>query len=194
MWVHGDPVEDAQVEDGQVKGKRGQQTVDFVTALSPAECVERLDRAYVMPSKGLGASLVSARQVTTVESGGTFVVERRFAGGLYPIRLTGHLDENPDGKGTWVHGALTHDAYNQVLVEGMVVFLTFFLLTVLLFLRLKTRAFIISGPTLILLLTLASARWRVLWRYAEDTPRWLRQRLYLTPEQVKPARPSVRRY
>ena len=182
--------DDRQVPNGQ-KEKQVRQAFDFTTALSVAECTERLQRSYVMPSKGLGPALASARQIATVEASGSFEIERRFAGGLYPIRLVGNLDRNPDGSGAWVHGALTHDAHNQVLIEGMIVFLTFFLMTALLFLRLKTRAFIVSGPILLMWLALASVRWRMLRRYAEDFPRWLRQRLYLTADQIRPQRPRT---
>lgn len=174
------------VIDDEQKAKQPHKTVDFVTALSRGACEERLSRPHTLASGGLGGLLAPAEQTVDLQPGGLFIIERRYGGALVPIRFTGNLDDAPHSDGTWVHGALTHDTRNQVMIEGMIVFLTFFLLTALLFLRLKTRAFIISGPALILLLTLASIRWRMLRRYADDTTRWLRHRLYVTREQAKP--------
>lgn len=170
--------------ESSIKRKSPRHTADFVTALGPQACHERLARADASPLSGVGTWLTPVTQHTQVTRDGQFTVERTFAGGLSPIRFVGHLDPDESG-GTWVHGAITHDTGNQVLVEGLIVFLVFFLVTVLLFLRLRALAFAVSLPVLILLLTVFSARWRTLRRAADDIARWLRQRLYLTDEQVR---------
>ncbi len=167
-----------------IKRKSPRHVADFVTALGPEACRERLSRADAAPLSGVGTGLTPVAQHTQVARDGQFTVERTFAGGLHPIRFVGHLD--PDGSGgTWVHGAITHDTANQVLVEGLIVFLLFFLITVVLFLRLRVLAFAVSLPVLIMLLVVFSARWRTLRRATDDIARWLRQRLYLTDEQVR---------
>jgi hypothetical protein len=115
-----------------------------------------------------------------------FIIERTFPAAIRPIRLTGALDPDPeDGGGTWVHGAITHDTENQVLVEGLLVFVAFFLLTMIFFLRLKTRGFMISIPALLMMLTIFSLRWRALRYATRDLALFLRRRLYLTADQVK---------
>ena len=166
------------------KRKSPRHVADFITALGPDACHERLARADASPLSGVGTWFVPIAQHTLVTRDGQFTVERTFAGALHPIRFVGHLDSDPGG-GTWVHGAVTHDTANQVLVEGLIVFLLFFLITALLFLRLRTMAFAVSLPLLLGLLVLFSVRWRTLRRATDDIARWLRQRLYLTEEQVK---------
>jgi len=170
--------------ESSAKRKSPRHRVDFVTALEPQACCDRLARADASPLSGVGARLTSIAQHTQVTRDGLFTIERTFAGGLSPIRFVGHLDPHPKG-GTWVHGAITHDTANQVLIEGLIVFLVFFLVTVLLFLRLRALAFAVSVPLLIALLVVLSARWRTLRRATEDIASWLRQRLYLTDEQVR---------
>lgn len=170
--------------DTGIKRKSTRHMADFVTALGPEACRERLARADASPLSGVGTWLTPVAQHTQVTRDGQFTVERTFAGGLYPIRFVGHLDPDESG-GTWVHGAITHDTANQVLVEGVIVFLVFFLVTVLLFLRLRVLAFAVSLPVLLMLLVVFSARWQTLRRATDDIARWLRQRLYLTDEQVR---------
>lgn len=161
--------------------------VDFTTALTPQGCRERLERADSRVG-GVGGLLAPIAQGIAFEDERTFTLERRFPLALQPIRLKGHLDPTDKGGGTWVHGAITHDTYNQVLIEGLVVFLLVFLLTALFYLRLRARALVISGPLLALLLLMLSLRWQALRRATEDVGRWLRRRLYVTPEQVRPGR------
>jgi hypothetical protein len=156
--------------------------VNFTTALPPSDCQDRLERSDLRLAS---SSLAPITQRVKVDDGGTFVVERSFPLALHPIRLVGHLDPDADGEGTWVHGAITHDTANQVLIEGLVIFITFFLFTALFYLRLRTRSLIITGPMLVLMLALISLRWRALRRATEDVARWLRQRLYLTAGQVR---------
>lgn len=156
---------------------------DFVTALPLEACRDRLLRADGMVVSD-GTRLTPVRQRVTVERDGSFVVERVFTGALRPICFHGCLDPHDSG-GTWVHGAITGDAYNQVLIEGLIVFLVAFLITAALFLRVGVRAFAVTLPLLLIALSVASLRWRALHRAAEDVPRWLRQRLYLTAEQVR---------
>lgn len=158
-------------------------TVDFVTALPVQDCVTRLERLVFLPPSGLGGTLAPVRQQTMIHDTNAFTVERWYPGAIYPIRLVGHLDRTPEG--THVHGSITHDAANQVLIEGLVVFLTVFLITALLFLRLRARVLVISVPLLLALLTLASIRWRALRAAAEDLTPWLRHKLYVTPQQLK---------
>ncbi|MEB2288036.1 MAG: hypothetical protein OZ934_08000 [Anaerolineae bacterium] len=170
--------------EGSVKRKAPRHMADFVTALEPEACRDRLARADASPGTGVGTKLTPIAQHTQVARDGQFAVERTFAGGLHPIRFVGHLDPDESG-GTWVHGAITHDTANQVLIEGLIAFLVFFLGTVLLFLRLRALAFAVSIPMLFLLLVMLSARWRTLRRATDDIARWLRQRLYLTDGQVR---------
>ncbi len=167
------------------KRKPAYYTVDFVTALPPDACGERLERGVALPVRGVGSSLAPLTQRALLVENNTFVIERIFPGAIHPIRLVGHLDPDHDAGGTWVHGAITHDTTNQVLIEGLIIFVTFFLLTVLLFLRLKARVFVISVPALVVMLVVFSLRWRVLRRGTEDMSHWLRRRLYLTPDQVR---------
>ena len=170
------------------KRKQPEYVVDFVTALPVAECVERLDRQVALPPTGLQGWLAPLEQTTHIEPGGRFVVERTYPGAIHPIRLVGHLDPDEDTPGTWVHGAITHDTYNQVLVEGLIIFATFFLLAVLFYLRLRTRGVLLALPLLILTLSIFALRWRQLRRATIDTARWVRRRLYLTTEQVRAGR------
>jgi len=169
------------------KPKRAQPAfyrVDFTTALPPQECRERLERADGRVA-GVGGPLAPIHQVIAFEDERSFTLERRFPLALQPIRLVGHLDDDDADGGTRVHGGITHDTYNQVLIEGLVVFLLVFLLTALFYLRLRARSLVLSGPLLVLLLMLLSLRWRALRRATEDVGRWLRRRLYVTPEQAR---------
>jgi hypothetical protein len=131
-----------------------------------------------------GNRLAPITQRALVEGNDQFTVERSFPLALYPIQLKGCLDPHEKG-GTWVHGAITQDAENQVLVEGLIVFVVFFLLTALLFFRLRVRVFVISVPLLLVTLYMMSLRWRALRAATEELVRWLRRRLYLTAEQVR---------
>lgn len=160
-------------------------TVDFVTALPVTQCRERLERDDTPSYRGPGSSLAPMVQRAIVQGNGAFTVERTYPGALYPIRFTGRLDDNEAGEGTWVHGAITHDAENQVLIEGLIVFLLFFLITALLFLRLRARSLVISLPLILLVLVVFSLRWRALRESTRDLAVWVRRRLYLTAEQVK---------
>ncbi|GIV82252.1 MAG: hypothetical protein KatS3mg051_1606 [Anaerolineae bacterium] len=168
---------------GSKRKKSPRYVADFVTALSPDACRERLLRADGT-SVSSSTRLTPVRQRVHVERDGSFVVERVFAGALRPICFHGCLDAHDSG-GTWVHGAITDDATNQVLIEGLIVFLGVFLITAALFLRLGGRAFAVTLPLLLIALSVGSLRWRTLQRVTEDVPRWLRQRLYLTVEQVR---------
>lgn len=170
----------------KVKRKSPHYTADFVTALPLADCIKRLERdTLFVPRRGLGAQLAPIRQEVILLPNRTFTVERYFPGALYPIRFEGNLDDDDASHGTWVHGGITQDAANQVLIEGLIVFAVFFLMTVLFFLRLKTGAFVFTLPVFLMTLTLFSVRWRAL-RYATmDLTRWLRGKLYVLPEQVK---------
>ncbi|MBN1681261.1 MAG: hypothetical protein JW966_13320 [Anaerolineae bacterium] len=156
-------------------------TVDFETALPLADCTRRLERDAPPPDSSRWAPLT---QHILIRRDGTFILERRFPWALYPIRLVGHLDPVKDSDGTWVHGAITHDTVNQVMIEGLIVFLLFFLATALLFLRLKTRGLVITVPLLLVMLSLFSLRWRALRAATENAGRWLRRRLYVTQEQL----------
>lgn len=166
------------------KRKNPEYAVDFVTALPVQDCLERLERSAVAPSQGWGGALAPFRQETVLGDNRTFTVERRFAGGLRPITFTGSLDPDDSG-GTWVHGAITQDTENQVLLEGLAVFVVLFLLAVLLFVALKTRGLLILGPLFLLALAIFSVRWRALHAATLDLARWVRRKLYVTPEQVK---------
>jgi hypothetical protein len=170
---------------GKPKRKPSYYTFDFVTALSIAECRERLQRGIASPPKGAGSSLAPITQRVFVLANNQFRIERAFPGAIHPIRLSGSLDPAPDGDGTWAHGAITHDTENQVLIEGLIAFVGFFLLTALLFVRLRVESLIISLPMLLLMLGVMSLRWRALRMATEDMARWVRRRLYLTPEQVR---------
>jgi hypothetical protein len=161
--------------------------VDFVTALPRHECVERLQRAVVLRNHGPGGQLAPMQQRTILHAGGVFEIERSFPGGLHPIRLRGQLEDDVSSPGTWVQGAITHDSYNQVLVEGLIIFMLFFLMTALLFLRLKARSLGVSLPLLLLTLALFSVRWRALRAATDDLTRWLRRRLYVTADQINRA-------
>jgi hypothetical protein len=99
-----------------------------------------------------------------------FTVERSFRFALYPIQLKGCLDPHEKG-GTWVHGTITQDTENQVLIEGLIVFALFFLVTALFYLRLRSRGFMISVPLLLLTLYMMSLRWRALRTTTEDLAR-----------------------
>lgn len=171
--------------DDKLKRKPAYYVIDFVTALPLEACRDRLERGVALPLQGVGSSLAPLTQRTLLRANNSFIVERVFPGAIHPIRLVGHLDPDQASDGTWVHGAITHDTYNQVLIEGLIVFVTFFLLTALLFLRLKARVFVISLPALTVMLIVFSMRWRTLRRATEDMSHWLRRRLYLTSEQVQ---------
>lgn len=163
--------------------KSPRYVADFCTALPPDACRDRLIRADGMALRGSGTRFTPVVQRVSVTRDGEFTIERTFPGALHPIRFIGHLDAQEGG--TWVHGALTHDTYNQVLIEGLAIFLVVFLSTAVLFLRVQGRAFLVTLPLLIALLGACSMRWRTLRWATEDVPRWLRQRLYLTAEQVR---------
>lgn len=169
----------------KTKQKPAYHTIDFITALPKDECVSRLEQRVVLPAKGFGESLAPMRQDILFSSSNEFVIERSFPGAIVPIRLIGYLDENENNQGTWVHGTITHDPDNQILIEGLIVFLLFFLMTALLFLRLKLRGLVITAPMLILLLFVFSARWRALRASTLDLTRWVRRKLYVTKAQVK---------
>ena len=163
------------------KPKPAHYTIDFVTALPLDQCRDRLERDVFTPQKN---QLTPITQRVQLEGNDQFTIERECPFALYPIQLKGCLDPHDTG-GTWVHGAITQDTENQVLIEGLIIFATAFLLTMLLFLRLKTRAFVITVPMLLLALYVRSLRWRAIRATTEDLTRWLRRRLYLTAEQVK---------
>lgn len=167
----------------ELKRKNPEYAVEFVTALPVRDCIERLERASAPPNRGLGGALAPLRQEMLLGDNRTFVVERHFAGALHPIRFAGSLDPDDSG-GTWVHGAITHDTANQVLLEGLGVFLLFFVLAVGLFVVLKTRGLLLLSPLILLVLVLCSIRWRALHAATLDLVRWVRRRLYVTPEQL----------
>jgi hypothetical protein len=125
------------------------------------------------------------RERVTITSSRTFVLERFYPGAIQPIRLEGNLDEVERGRGTWVHGGVIRDVSNQVMLEGLLIFIVFFLLTVLLFLRLKADGLIVSIPLLLLTLVVFAARWRVLRLAVDDSVRWVRRKLYVTANQIK---------
>ena len=168
----------------KAKGKPAHYTIDFVTALSKSDCIDRLDRPVILPARSLGAWLAPMTQQVFVRDSGQFIVERGFPGALHPIRLEGNLEDHEDG-GTWVNGAITRDTYNQVLVEGLIVFVAFFVITALLFLRLMTRGLVITLPMLLAVLLVLSIRWRALRAQTLDLTRWLRRRLYVTTDQIR---------
>ncbi|NDJ76792.1 MAG: hypothetical protein GYB65_11080 [Chloroflexi bacterium] len=174
------------MEEQKTKDRSPHYTAEFLTALHLAACRERLERdgATEITGRGLGPTLAPIQQTVTVKPNDEFVIERGFPWAIQPIRFVGYLDHDEDGKGTWVHGTITHDTYNQVLIEGMIIFMGFFVLTVLFFLRLKVRALAVSLPLLLILLLVFSARWRTLRRSTEGVARWVRRKLYLTAEQV----------
>ena len=160
-------------------------TIDFTTALPVADCRRRLERSATQAIAS-GSPFAPITQQIAILQNDQFIIERSFPGAIRPIRLMGALDDDPDGgSGTWVHGAITHDTENQVLIEGLIVFLGFFLLAALLFVRLKTRAFVISVPMLVAMLTILSLRWRALRSSTRDLAVFLRRRFYLTEAQVK---------
>jgi hypothetical protein len=163
------------------KTKPAHYTIDFVTALPLDQCRERLERDVFRPQKN---QLTPITQRVRLEGNDQFTIEREFPYALYPIQLKGCLDPHDTG-GTWVHGAVTQDTENQVLIEGLIIFLIAFLLTALLFFRLRVRVFVITVPMLLLALSVMSLRWRAIRAATEDLTRWLRRRLYLTAEQVK---------
>lgn len=167
------------------KRKPTYYTVDFTTALPRSQCEERLTRDDAPRIRGRGASLVPMTQHTFVQQNGTFIVERTFSGAIRPIRFQGCLDDAPDDRGTWVHGAITSDTENQVLIEGLIVFVLFFLITALLFLRLRVRSFMISLPLILLVLTIFSLRWRAMRESTRDLAAWIRRRLYVTAGQIR---------
>jgi hypothetical protein len=167
------------------KHKLPQHTVDFVTALSVQDCRERLARELIGPvNKGLDNWLAPMEQDTQLLDDKTFVIERSFPGALHPIRLVGHLDPREDAAGTWVHGGVTHDAYHQVIVEGLIAFLGFFLLSALFFLRLRSEGALLAVVIFLPVLAVLMRRWRALNAAAEDAVRWVRRRLYVTRDQV----------
>jgi hypothetical protein len=163
------------------KSKPAYYTIDFVTALPLDQCRERLERDVFAPQ---GNRLAPITQRALVEGNDQFTVERTFPLAVYPIQLKGCLDPHQKS-GTWVHGAITQDTENQVLIEGLIVFALFFLLTALLFFRLRARVFVISVPLLLVTLYAMLLRWRALRAATADLTRWLRRRLYLTAEQVR---------
>ncbi|HML21746.1 MAG TPA: hypothetical protein PKD09_08870 [Aggregatilinea sp.] len=168
------------------KRKLASYGVDFVTALPVEECVQRLERARPDPAgRGLDTLLAPMEQQIDLGDVRTFTLERRYPGAMHPLRLVGELDRDADTGGTWVHGAVTHDAANQVLIEGMLLFFAFFLISALFFLRLRVEGFMFSLPLFLVLLIVFSIRWRALRRATEDMGRWVRRKLYVTPGQVR---------
>jgi len=167
----------------EVKRKNPEYEVEFVTALPVRDCMERLERASVPGNRGLVGALAPLRQETLLGDNRTFTVERYFTGALHPIRFVGSLDPDSSG-GTWVHGAITHDTANQVLLEGLSVFVLFFVLAVVFFVALKTRGLLLLSPVILVALVLCSVRWRALHAATLDLARWVRRRLYVTPEQL----------
>ncbi len=167
-----------------IKQKPVRTIADFVTALSPDECRERLARSDGVTLRDLDSGFTPITQRVLLTRGGMFTIERTYPGALFPIRFVGHLDPDESG-GTWVHGAITHDVDNQVMLEGLAVFVLFFLLTAMFYVRLGTRAFAFSLPVLTALLVMFAVRWRVLRHATGDITRWLRQRLYVTEEQAR---------
>lgn len=167
----------------ELKRKNPEYAVDFVTALPLRDCIERMERDPVSLNRGLGGALAPLRQETLLAENRAFIVERHFAGALHPIRFVGSLDPDDSG-GTWVHGAITHDTENQVLLEGLAVFVVFFLLAVVFFVALKTRGLLVLSPVLLAALALFSIRWRALHAATLDLARWVRRKLYVTPEQL----------
>jgi len=168
----------------EIKRKNPEYAVEFVTALPVRECIDRLERDPVRLNRGLGGTLAPLRQETLLGDNRTFIVERHFAGALHPIRFVGSLDPDDSG-GTWVHGAITHDTENQVLLEGLALFVLFFLLAAVFFVALKARGLVLIGPVFLVALVAFSIRWRALHSATLDLARWVRRRLYLTPEQVR---------
>ncbi len=171
--------------DDKPKRKSPHYVVDFVTALSPADCIDRLKRSDPARLADLSGPLTNIRQQIALRANGQFVLERAFPWAIYPIQLRGSLDPADDGDGTWVHGAITQDTMNQVMIEGLVLFVLFFLMTVLFFVRLKLRALLITTPLFLVVLLLLSRRWRTLRRATDDVTRWLRRKLYVLPEQMR---------
>jgi hypothetical protein len=168
------------------RNKPAYYLIDFTTALPVADCRQRLERSAEHISGWPGSALAPITQQIVLLKNDQFIIERTFPAAMHPIRLTGALDPDPEDRGgTWVHGAITHDTENQVLIEGLLVFVAFFLLTALFFLRLKTRGFMISIPALLVMLTIFSLRWRALRSATRDLALFLRRRLYLTEDQVK---------
>jgi hypothetical protein len=168
------------------RNKPAYYLVDFTTALPVADCRQRLERSAEQPSGWPGSALAPITQQIVLLKNDQFIIERTFPAAMHPIRLMGALDSDPDaGGGTWVHGAITHDTENQVLIEGLLVFVGFFLLTAIFFLRLKARGLMISIPALIVMLAIFSLRWRALRSATRDLALFLRRRLYLTEDQVK---------
>lgn len=168
------------------KEKVPRHTIDFVTALSPAGCIERLQQNELSAPEiaGMGRWLAPAQQTVIVHRDNEFTLERRFAGAIVPIRMSGLLDQDRSG-GTWVHGSVTHDVENQIWVEGLIVFVAFFILTTLFFLRLKWDGLLLSIVLFGAILALATARWRALNEHAADTARWVRRKLYVTRDQLR---------
>jgi hypothetical protein len=160
-------------------------TIDFVTALPIDDCRDRLERGAMLHPKSTGSWLAPVEQRTQVLKDNSFVIERTFPGAIHPIRLIGHLDRDDASPGTWVHGAVTHDTYNQVLIEGLLVFLTFFMLAALLFLRLKAEGIMMAVVLLLATLSIFTLRWRALRAATEDAALWVRRRLYVTAGQVR---------
>lgn len=166
------------------KDKGLRYTVDFVTALPPDACRARLERDD-LPSQPVGNSLTPIQQEVIMQPDGTFVIERSYAAAIHPIRFVGSLDLDEPSGGTWVHGGVTHDTSNQVMIEGLLVFVVYFLLTAVLFIELRTRVFLLTGVLLILALGFMSWRWRALHLATVDLGRWVRRKLYVTAGQVK---------
>jgi hypothetical protein len=158
-------------------------TVDFVTALSLESCIERLEKdEFPLPSNGMLAGITQQILITGPRH---FTLERSYSGALRPIRFQGDLDPAPDSHGTHVHGEVTHDAENQIWLEGLMIFIVFFLMAVVLVLRLRLDGLLISIGMAFLLLTVFSMRWRALRAATADTVLWLRRKLYVTADQIR---------
>lgn len=176
--------ENSRVND-QSKDKRQFPTFDFVTALPLAACSERLERSAEVITKVPVGKLTPIQQRVTMTGSQSFVMERYYPGALQPIRLEGFIDPVEKGSGTWVHGGIARDVSNQIMLEGLLIFVIYFLMAVLLFLRLKTTGFAVSVPVLLILLVAFGARWRVLRLAVDDSVRWVRRKLYVTANQIK---------
>jgi hypothetical protein len=167
------------------KTKPAYYTVDFVTALPLTACQNRLEEEATLRPRTTGQALAPAQQQITLRESGAFTLERTFPGALHPIRFAGNLDRDEASGGTWIHGSITHDTDNQVLVEGLIIFVVFFIMSALFFVRLKEEGLLCSVPLLLMLLGVASLRWRALRGYTQDVAHWLRRTLYITKDQVR---------
>jgi|GEM_PF-1637216 len=164
------------------KRKPASHMADFVTVMPIEECRELVGRSVKLYAPGPGGLLTSIQQKTIVRSNDQFVIERHFSGAIKPIRLEGQLDSTSDG-GTHVHGKITTDVENQVVIEGMLLFIIFYALMGLVFLRSGVRGAVVMIPLFLFCLGLGWLRWRALRFFADDVSRWLRRKLYIIEGQ-----------